>query len=248
MKSIVSNVIIIPSYNETLALPQLLQELKSGLTGQDAVIVMDDSPTEISRDIERKCLDVLVKTEFEFKFENSGLKSGRGAAVRRGMVIALSDFPNLRTILECDADGSHRPEDILKIKNSISSADLLVGSRYLKSSEILGWPVSRKVFSWILNRSIPKFTGVNLNDITNGLRRYSRDAIEAILSQNQLNNGFIYLTEQAMLISKAGMTVSEEPIIFVDRTLGTSTVTWREVSNSLSGVLKLVLLNKKASL
>ena len=245
MKSVVSNVIIIPSYNETLALPHLLQELKSGLTQHDAVIIMDDSPHEISREIERKCREAVINSEFDFKFENSSLKSGRGAAVRRGMIIALSNFPNLKTILECDADGSHRPVDILKIKNSISTADLLVGSRYLKSSKILGWPVNRRVFSWFLNKSIPKFTGVNLKDITNGLRRYSKRAIDVILSEIQLNNGFIYLSEQAILISKAGMSISEEPIIFVDRTLGASTVTWREILNSLYGVIKLILAKTK---
>jgi dolichol-phosphate mannosyltransferase len=245
MKSEVSSVIIIPSYNETLALPQLLQELKLGLSHQDAVIVMDDSPQEISREIERKCREALMNNESDFKFENSGIKSGRGAAVRRGMILALSNFPNLETIIECDADGSHRPEDILKIKNSSNTADLLVGSRYLKSSEILGWPLSRRMFSWFLNKSIPKFTGVNLKDITNGLRRYSKRAIDAILSENQLNKGFIYLSEQAILISRGGMTISEEPIIFVDRTLGTSTVTWREISNSLYGIFKLILANKR---
>jgi dolichol-phosphate mannosyltransferase len=241
MNASISTVIIIPSYNEILALPELLRELKSGLTHQDAVIVMDDSPKEISKNIERKCLEAIKNSEVVFRFDNSGLKSGRGAAVRRGMDIALSEFPKLERILECDADGSHRPEDILKIKNSLSRADLLVGSRYLKSSKIVGWPLSRRVFSWFLNKSIPRLTGVYLNDITNGLRRYSKTAVDKILSEVQVNKGFIYLSEQAILISRASMLISEEPIIFVDRTLGKSTVTWREISNSLLGIVRLVL-------
>ena len=244
MNDLVSNAIIIPSYNETLALPELLRELKPGLSNHDAVIVMDDSQKEISRDIERKCLEVIKNSEFIFKFDNSGHKSGRGAAIRRGMAIALSEFPNIETILECDADGSHRPEDILKIKNSLSSADLLVGSRYLKSSQIVGWPLSRRVFSLFLNKSIPRLTGVHLQDITNGLRRYSKNAVDEILSEIQVNNGFIYLSEQAILISRANLEITEEPIVFVDRKLGESTVTWREISKSLYGILKLVLPNR----
>ena len=245
MNASISTVIIIPSYNEILALPELLRELKSGLTHQDAVIVMDDSPKEISKNIERKCLEAIKNSEVVFRFDNSGLKSGRGAAVRRGMDIALSEFPKLERILECDADGSHRPEDILKIKNSLSRADLLVGSRYLKSSKIVGWPLSRRVFSWFLNKSIPRLTGVNLKDITNGLRRYSKTAVDKILSEVQVNKGFIYLSEQAILISRASMVISEEPIIFVDRTLGKSTVTWREISNSFLGIFRLVLANHR---
>jgi dolichol-phosphate mannosyltransferase len=245
MISLVSTVIIIPSYNETLALPQLLGEIEKGLEVHDAVIVMDDSSKEIAEQIERKCREVVKNSEFVFLFDNSGSKSGRGAAVRRGITIALATFPNVKNIIECDADGSHQPEDILKIRNSSSTADLLVGSRYLKSSQILGWPLSRRAFSWFLNKTIPRLTGVPLNDITNGLRRYSKDAAIKILSEFQVNKGFIYLSEQAIVISRAGLEISEEPIIFVDRTLGTSTVTLREILNSLHGIISLILTNRK---
>ena len=241
MNSLVSTAIIIPSYNEILALPELLREIEIGLTSEDAVIVMDDSPQEISKQIEQKCRKVVKNAEFEFMFDNSGQKTGRGAAVRRGMTVALAEFPNIKAILECDADGSHRPEDILKIKNSLSEADLLVGSRYLESSQIVGWPASRRAFSWILNKTIPKLTGVDLQDMTNGFRRYSKSAAYEIMSEIQVNKGFIYLSEQAIIISRANMMIFEEPIIFVDRTLGTSTVTWREITNSLYGMFKLVL-------
>ncbi len=245
MTTFVSTAIIIPSYNETLALPELLGEIGKDLKSHDAVIVMDDSPKDISELIERKCREAVKDSEFIFLFNNSGSKSGRGAAVRRGITIALAEFPNVKTILECDADGSHRPEDILKVKNSSSTADLLVGSRYLRSSQILGWPASRRAFSWFLNKTIPRLTGVRLHDITNGLRRYSKNAAIEILSEIQVNKGFIYLSEQAIVISKARMVISEEPIIFQDRTLGTSTVTWREIVNSLYGIIKLLITNHK---
>lgn len=245
MKAHVTTAIIIPSYNETLALPELLRKMTVGLKNHDVVIVMDDSPKEISKQIERSCREVVKNSEHEFIFDNSGHKSGRGAAVRRGMIIALAEFANIETILECDADGSHRPEDILKLKNSLIEADLLVGSRYLKFSEIVGWPASRRAFSWFLNKTIPRLTGVALRDITNGLRRYSKSAVSVVLSASQVNKGFIYLSEQAILISRADMVILEEPIIFVDRTLGKSTVTWREVSDSLYGILKLVLTSRR---
>ena len=246
MKNQISTVLIIPSYNETLALPELLRELKAGLTDRDAVIIMDDSSPKIFEDIRQLCMQTTKDSKFLLMFDNSGSKSGRGAAVRRGMELAISEFPSVEKILECDADGSHRAEDILKIKNSVSKADLLVGSRYLTSSQIAGWPLSRRIFSSFLNQSVPKITKVNLRDITNGLRRYSKIAVIKVLSEEQKNKGFIYLSEQAILISRAGMVLSEEPITFVDRTLGKSTVTWREISDSLYGIFKLVLANRKA--
>ena len=246
MNNQILSVLIIPSYNETLALPKLLRELRAGLTERDAVIIMDDSSPKIFREIEQLCMQATRDSKFLLIFDNSGSKSGRGAAVRRGMAIALSEFPIVERIIECDADGSHRSEDILRIKNSVSTSDLLVGSRYLASSEIVGWPLSRRIFSWILNQSVPKITKVNLHDITNGLRRYSKNAVIKILSEKQKNKGFIYLSEQAILISRAGMVLSEEPIIFIDRTLGKSTVTWREVADSFYGIIRLVLENRKA--
>lgn len=239
MNAQVSTVIVIPSYNETLALPQLLRDLKPGLSFLDAVIVMDDSPKEVAEIIYQSCLNAVANSDFEFRFETSGSKSGRGAAIRRGMVIALAEFPNIKHFIECDADGSHRPVDILKVKTSSSRADLLVGSRYLQTSKIEGWPISRRAFSWLLNQVIPKLMRIPLHDITNGLRRYSKAAVERIVSEPQLNKGFIYLSEQAIHIGRAGMKIEEQPIVFVDRNLGTSTVTWREILLSLRGILKL---------
>jgi|LauGreSuBDMM15SN_2_FD.fasta_scaffold12540_2 dolichol-phosphate mannosyltransferase len=241
----VTSVIIIPSYNETLALPELLAEISSSLTPKDAVIIMDDSASDISKIIEDKCQKSIEGSLFNFHFDNSGSKSGRGAAIRRGMIKALNDFPEAMFIVECDADGSHRAIDILKIKDSENNADLLIGSRYLPSSEIIGWPMSRRIFSWILNNTIPRVTSVDVDDITNGLRRYSREAVRQILSTPQINTGFVYLSEQAVVLAKRGMKISEEPIIFVDRTLGKSTVTWREITNSLLGIMKLVLTRQK---
>lgn len=245
MNTKVTSVIIIPSYNETLALPELLAEISSSLTPKDAVIIMDDSSFEISKIIEDKCKKSIEGSSFNFHFDNSGSKSGRGAAIRRGMIRALKDFPEAMFIVECDADGSHRTHDILKIKNSESNSDLLIGSRYLPSSKIIGWPISRRIFSWVLNNSIPKVTSVDVHDITNGLRRYSREAVGQVLSNPQINTGFVYLSEQAVVLTKRGMKISEEPIIFIDRTLGTSTVTWREITNSLLGIVKLIITKRK---
>lgn len=246
MNKQVSTVLVIPSHNETLALPVLLRELKLGLTEQDAVIIMDDSAPQTFEEIKRNCLEATKDSNLLLLFDNSGSKSGRGAAVRRGMEVALSEYPNFEKLLESDADGSHQSVDILRIKNSTSKADLLVGSRYLNSSRIIGWPLSRRVFSWLLNHTIPKLTRVNLKDITNGLRRYSKSAVVQVLSEKQKNNGFIYLSEQAILISRAGMVLSEEPITFVDRTLGRSTVTWHEILDSLYGIIKLVAKKSKS--
>ena len=240
MSDQITSAIVIPSYKETLALPVLLSELKSGLTKKDVVIVVDDSPVDIALLVHQSCLQSLDDAECEFRFIPSGEKNGRGAAVRRGMQIVMNEYPNCQSIIECDADGSHRVEDILKVKNTKVQNDLLIGSRYLLDSAIIGWPLSRRVFSYILNKLIPKLVHIPIKDITNGLRKYSMASIQAILGHPQQNNGFIYLSEQAIIVKNSGLSISEIAIIFIDRSLGTSTVTRHEILQSIKGVLKLI--------
>lgn len=245
MNTNVTCAIVIPSYNETLALPEMLLELEAGLTAADAVIIMDDSPEPVATEVNIACGQVFIKSSASYFFINHQGKSGRGSAIRRGIGKAQTLFPNLKFVIECDADGSHRPIDILRVKHSEVEADLLVGSRYLPDSKIQGWPISRKLFSRVLNFIIPRLLHVELRDITNGLRRYSIDAVNEIIGQNQMNQGFIYLSEQALILKKRGLVIKELPIVFIDRTQGNSTVTWREVVASMRGVIGLVSLKAK---
>ena len=240
-----TTVIIIPSYNETLALPKLLKELIGGLSSDDAIIVVDDSSTVVSTEIASSCRDIMRNSECSFRFIANGKKTGRGAAIRLGMQLAITDFPSFVSVIECDADGSHQSRDILRLRNFQTSVDLVVGSRYLPESRITGWPVSRRIFSYVLNILIPKFLDVPLRDITNGLRKYSKRAVNQILLTPQKHSGFIFLSEQAVILNRSGFSMLEIPIEFIDRSLGHSTVTLHEVKNSIIGVIKLIFKDSK---
>ena len=236
--------IIIPSYKEFLALPHLLEQLSPELNVSDAVIICDDTKESEKHLIIQACQEALRNSKSCLIFSMATTKSGRGGAVRRGMQLAKSKYKNLEIIIECDADGSHRPIDIMKLKNHPSHADLLIGSRYLPTSRIVGWPISRKLFSWVLNMTIPRFLKIPLTDITNGLRRYSLPAIQAVLAAPAQNTGFIYLSEQAILITDKNLTTEEIPTEFINRQEGKSTVGWKEVVGSLIGIFKLLLKRK----
>jgi dolichol-phosphate mannosyltransferase len=239
MNSEIRTAILIPSFCEEFALPKLLTELKFFLSESDLLVIVDDSPKEISALIHQKCKISLQSADCSLYFDNVSLKSGRGSAVRRGMEYAIKNFPHLEYVLECDADGSHRAIDIAKIKNETRKYDLLVGSRYLPLSRIEGWPVGRRIFSLILNMLIPRLINVPIRDITNGLRRYSTVAVKKILECEQENKGFIYLSEQALIVRNSNLEIAELPITFVNRTLGQSTVTVSEVTQSIIGIIGL---------
>ena len=238
-------VIAIPSYNEIAALPILIKKLSLSLNPDDAVLILDDSSIDNKIKIQSLTREVFIGSKGILLFSNSDEKLGRGSAVRRGMQFCKKHFPNLQYFIECDADGSHQVSDVIKLRNHQSKIDLVIGSRYLPKSQIIGWPVQRRIFSRLLNFIIPKMLGIPVKDITNGLRRYSPKAIDYILKVKQLNNGFTYLSEQIFIVHTKGLSILELPIIFIDRVSGKSTVTYKEVFNSIKGILLLFIYKKR---
>jgi dolichol-phosphate mannosyltransferase len=238
-------VIAIPSYNEVTSLPILIKKLSLFLHSEDAVLILDDSSIDNKVEIQSLTREVFIGSKGILLFSNSDEKLGRGSAVRRGMQFCKKHFPNLQYFIECDADGSHQVSDVIKLRDHQSKIDLVIGSRYLPKSQIIGWSVQRRIFSRLLNFIIPKMLGVPVKDITNGLRRYSPKAIDYILKVKQLNNGFTYLSEQIFIVHTKGLSILELPIIFIDRVSGKSTVTYKEVINSIKGILLLFIYKKR---
>lgn len=237
----VINVIVIPSYNEEASLPVLLESLVGNLNASDSVIVIDDSAHEIYLETKARCQKIFEVSEADFLIINNFQKSGRGAAVLTGMKIATTSYPNLKFLIESDADGSHTADDILRMRQNSGGFDMLIGSRYLSESSIIGWPIGRRIFSRILNLVVPRLLRVPTTDITNGLRKYSKAALTLITSHKQMNTGFIYLSEQAVIINRNGLVIEEVPSSFVNRTIGQSSVTWKEVVSAQLGILKLLV-------
>ena len=239
----VKHTLVVAAYKEFENLRQLLLSLDSLLPLETAIIVADDTGEESQTRIEKIVRDALnSERNWLISFESS--KSGRGSAVLRGFRLASENFSEVQYYSECDADGSHRPTDIARVILSPPS-DFLIGSRYLPTSRIEGWPRSRRVASRILNFSIPVMLGIKSTDVTNGLRRYSKSSTDLIIKHQPLNAGFIFLSEQALLLSNRGIDPVEVPITFVNRVHGESSVGLSEILNSLYGVFTLFLTKAK---
>jgi dolichol-phosphate mannosyltransferase len=238
-------VIAIPSYNEIIALPILIKKLSLNLNSDNAVLVLDDSPIDNKVKIQSLTREVFGESKAILLFSNSDEKLGRGSAVRRGMQFCKKHFPNLQYFIECDADGSHQVSDIIKLRDHQSKIDLVIGSRYLPKSQIIGWSMQRRIFSRLLNFMIPKMLRIPVKDITNGLRRYSPEAIDYILRVKPLNNGFTYLSEQIIIVHAKNLSILEIPITFIDRVSGKSTVTLNEIFNSIKGILLLLIYKNR---
>ena len=232
------NIIVIPTYNEKKNIKILIIKILKNFNNIE-IIIVDDSP-----DQEIKKILSEFNTVFYIHREK---KLGRGSAVLKGMNYALekNDFTHL---IEMDADLSHNPEEIEKNLNFITenNVDLLISSRYLKESKIINWPLKRKVLSFFANLLAKFFLKVPVKDYTNGFRIYSKNAVRHVVKEcGQVGDGFIILSEIFVQLYYNNFKVSYMPTIFVDRVMGKSNVTLKEILNSLLGLSKVFSIKSK---
>lgn len=238
-------VIAMPCYNEIIALPILIKKLSLRLNSYDVGLILDDSPIENRNKMRSLTIDVSGKYKSLVLFHNSDKKIGRGSVMRRGLQSCKTYFLNLQYFIECDANGSHQVPDIAKIRDSQSKADLIIGSRYLPKSQIIGWSMQRRIFSRLLNFIITKVLRIPVREITNGRRRYSPQSIDYKLKVKQLSNGLTYLSEQILIIHTKSLSILESSIIFIDRVSSKSTFTYKEIFNSIKGISLLFIYKKR---
>ena len=237
----VKRIIVIPTYNETGSLESFLSALVPKCSSHTAIVICDDSGPHLNHFYISLASKLRTKDGPEILVDFSNTKNGRGNAVLRGFKLSLINYPNSELFLECDADESHRVKDILMILDYNPNSEFVIGSRYLPQSEIVGWPTSRRVFSRMLNSLIPMSLRIKTSDATNGLRRYSRRAVEALLRSHLRTSGFIVLSEFALILKYNNIHPEDVPTTFINRHIGSSTVTYRELLNSAKGLIKLIV-------
>jgi len=228
---------IIPTYKESETIGSLLEKLSLLLRQDEVIIVVDDSPEE-----ERTRLKEILGSFQKVFFLQGDVKGGRGFAVLRGMKYTLEEFPKVTHLVELDCDGSHRIDDIQTVSDFYENVEFVIGSRYLPESRIFGWSLSRRSLSRVLNVLIPLILKIQVRDITNGLRRYSRASAEILVAKEPKTKGFIYLSEQAKILNSNGIVAREVPIIFAARIAGQSSVTLKDLVISLKGLIQILML------
>ena len=231
-----SHIIILPTYNEELNIGDILKKLRNEFS-DFFILVVDDSPND------------LTKKEFE-KYKNDkckiisrNRKLGRGSAIRSGFEYAIKN--DYSVIIEMDSDLSHDPTDLLNMINKFQKEnfDIIIGSRYLKESKIINWSKKRIIFSKLGNFLARFLFKYSIKDYTNGFRVYKKKVVDKVIQSNQINSGFIYLTEILVISLKNNFSISEVPITFVNRTKGKSSVNLKSIIESFLGILNLKIKN-----
>ena len=121
-----------------------------------------------------------------------------------------------------DADGSHRPEHLSAMLEAAEDADLVIGSRYVRGGAVVNWPLSRKAISVAGNAYIRMLLGMPVHDATAGYRVYRASTLRTIGLDDVESAGYCFQTDLTLRTVRAGLTVVEVPITFVEREIGDS--------------------------
>ena len=212
--------IIIPTYNEKDNIARLIPDIEEVLAANDIegeVIVIDDnSPDETGKFAEH-----LNERYGNIVVVHRESKQGVGSARRTGFAKAKNAI-----IISMEGDNTHNPEYLPQfIKEIKAGASLVIGSRYMQGSEILNWPMKRKVISKLANWVARIFAGIKLTDVTNGYRAFTKELSDKLVVDSQ---SYPYNMEFACETVWRGYVVKEIPIRFVHRTIGISKMNARK--------------------
>ena len=227
--------VIIPTYNEASNIPQLIPLVLDQDECLDILIVDDGSP-----DGTGKIADGLAAENGRVHVLHREKKLGLGTAYKAGFKWALER--EYECIFEMDADFSHDPKHLPEFLAAIADADLVLGSRYLEGRvTVVNWPMARLVLSYGANIYARIVTGHKLWDATGGFKCFRRRVLEAIDLDRVHSNGYAFQIEMSLRASKKGFRIKEIPIVFVDRTDGTSKMSGRIVREAIWMVWRLRL-------
>jgi len=147
-------------------------------------------------------------------------KQGLGAAYLAGFAWALDrDYD---VVVEMDADGSHRAQDLPRLLARIDTADLVLGSRWVRGGKVVNWPLQRQLLSRGANLYTRVMLGIPLGDATGGFRAYRADLLRSLALGDVASQGYCFQVDMAWRAVRAGARVVEVPITFVERELGVS--------------------------
>ncbi|WP_299182822.1 polyprenol monophosphomannose synthase [uncultured Aquimarina sp.] len=233
----VDAVVIIPTYNEIENVERIIKNVLALQRDFDILIVDDNSPDGTAAKVK------VLQEEYPehlFLLEREG-KLGLGTAYITGFKWALER--SYEYIFEMDADFSHNPNDLIRLYNACAKgiSQMAVGSRYVTGVNVVNWPMSRVLLSWLASKYVRFITGMNIHDTTAGFVCYKREVLEKIDLNKIKFVGYAFQIEMKYKAYLSKFKIKEIPVIFTDRTRGTSKMSKGIISEAVFGVLRMKL-------
>jgi len=232
-----NGIIIIPTFNEIENIERLIRNIFSLQRKFHILVVDDNSPDGTGLKVRA------LQTEYFgslFLEERKG-KLGLGTAYIHGFKWALNR--KYEYIFEMDADFSHNPNDLIRLYNACNKngADLAIGSRYVTGVNVINWPMSRVLLSWLASKYVRVVTGMDIHDTTAGFVCYKRKVLEKINLDKIRFVGYAFQIEMKFKAHLFNFDIKEIPVIFTDRTKGTSKMSGGIISEAVFGVINMKL-------
>ena len=207
--------VIVPTYNERESLPVIVSGIRHAEPNVHILIADDNSP-----DGTGEVADGLSSSDNSVHVLHRSAKAGLGAAYLDAFNWAKSNGYDV--VVEMDADGSHRPQDLTKILDALTNNDVVLGSRWIKDGRVVNWAKSREVLSRGGNLYTRMWLGIPLHDATGGFRAYRMSALDVMKTDQVESQGYCFQVDMAWRAVRANLRVAEVPITFVERELGES--------------------------
>lgn len=219
--------VVLPTYNESENIARLLTQLRNVLPDARLFVVDDNSP-DGTGDIAERCAREMGGIEV---LHRPG-KQGLGSAYRQGFTHVIAQ--GVDVVVSMDVDFSHDPLAIPAMLAAIESgSDAVIGSRYVSGGGTKNWPLHRRLLSRWGNLYTGAVLGVKVRDCTSGFRAYRSSALAAIAPETTKAEGYAFLSELVVRLSRRGLKISEVPILFIDRENGTSKMSGRIIIESM---------------
>ncbi len=229
--------VVIPTYNEIENIEPLLRDIILLQRDFDILVVDDNSPDGTSALVEK----LIIEYPDNIFLLKRTSKLGLGTAYIAGFKWALKRHYDF--IFEMDADFSHNPKDLLRLYSACENenCDMAIGSRYVTGVNVVNWPMNRVLLSWGASRYVRWITGMKIDDTTAGFICYRRHVLETINLDAIKFVGYAFQIEMKFKTYLSKFKIKEVPVIFTDRTKGTSKMSKGIISEAIFGVLAMKL-------
>jgi dolichol-phosphate mannosyltransferase len=222
--------VVMPTFNEAKTIEGTISDVLFHCPNVDLVVVDDNSP-----DGTQEIVRLIADRDSRIKLLSRAAKLGLGPAYLEGFQFAFERDYEL--IVEMDADGSHRAEDLVKLLKAAEGADLVIGSRWIAGGEVVNWPRVRQWISRTGNGYARFMLRTSIFDMTSGFRVFRADFLNQLELSKVASTGYSFQVELAYMAAQRGRVV-EVPIRFIERVDGSSKMTLRIVIEALLRVTK----------
>ncbi len=221
-----SSLVVVPTYNEAGNLPSLVEGIFAA--GDYELLVVDDASPDGTGVVAE---DLAKVYGGRLAVVHRARKEGLGPAYVEGFKRALAG--PYEYVFQMDADLSHDPRALNDLRAALEHADLVIGSRYVPGGGTVGWPWRRRVLSSWGSQYARLLLGLPVQDVTGGYKGFRRRALEALDLDRIGARGFGFQIEVTFYLHRAGYRVVEVPIVFAERRVGTSKMSWPIVLEAL---------------